>query len=186
MTDRSQLTESLRALRGDRVSSEDLYHVIHEFGEGGFIEAEPDVAQFLVHDNPQLRYIAINVLTLHWGMVKYRRELERIIVDDGDEDVRRIAVVGLGYVLRESHDSQATRLLIAKLRDISEDIDVRQTAFDALMDIWLPTTRREKYEHDSLLRTLREAKALVENPKLPEELHIDWDIVEAIERGEVP
>ncbi len=196
MTNRSQLLEKWRALREGRVPHDELYFVLHEFGNADFRETEADVGRFLTHDDADLRYIAVNVLTLHWDMSKYRNELERILVNDKDPDVRRIAAVGLGHVLQGSRDSQATRLLIEKLRQVSEDVEVRQAAFDALLVIWLPATRREKFLDHRLRQTVKEAREQADHvdeilqgkspAPLPEGMHVDWDLVAAIEKGRVP
>lgn len=204
MTDDLDLRKQLRALREDRVPYEDLYGLIHEFGEGGFTEAEPDVVRFLKHEDYLLRYIAVSVLTFHWDMPKYRDEFERLLFDDPDEYVRHIAASGLGYVLRESRDPEATRVLLQKLRDTSDDGYVRAAAYEAILDIWFPPPERKREWLTGIRETLE--RSVVKDEDLSKasarsredfrktwafwerewELRVDWDLVAAIERGDFP
>lgn len=141
MTSDSGLSEKLRVLREGRIEPEDLYGLIHDLGEARFTSAEPDVARLLEHADPQIRYIAVSVLAFGWDMLHYQGVLEAISVADPDCNVRQIAVSGLGYLLRESRDARASKLLVEKLRSADEDGAVRFAAYEALLEIWLPSER---------------------------------------------
>ncbi len=77
----------------------DVYGAIHDLGEAAHsttgyrgceilrAEAEPVVAGFLKHPEPNLRYIAINVLSFHWDMTRHARVFQQISQNDLD-DVR--------------------------------------------------------------------------------------------------
>ena len=177
----SELGEKLRALRQGEVEEEYLYALIHEFGNAGFEEAEEEVARFLTHSDPDLRYIAVNVLALHWGKAAYRPVFERMVFDDPDSNDRGIAARALGYLLRESRDKRATRLLIQKVRETDEDRYAIEAAYEALLDIWVPEKHRAE---QSRRKYASGATNFGEGPAAPP--NIDWGLVAAIERGELP
>lgn len=68
---------TLQRLRDTTIPNAELYHAFHDLGEAAHAEtgyrgceklraeAEPLVAGFLAHDDSQLRYIAISVLSTH-------------------------------------------------------------------------------------------------------------------------
>ena len=197
------LREQMKRLREGKISGDELYRLIHEFGEAKFIEAEPDVVAALRHDDYLIRYIAAMVLTYHWDLVAHRDDIERLM-EDPDPEVRRVAAGGLGFLLRETQDRHATRLLIRKLRDATEEGSVRNGAYHALLAMWVPATKdnREVLEglRHELSRSALMAKelegALKQSREALEaklafwrsewESRIDWELVAAIERGEVP
>src|SRR6187397_2765981 len=67
VTDLSTLRESYVALLAGKYAG-DLYELVHRFGEDYFVEARPYVESLLAQSDKSLRYIALNVLTLHWGL----------------------------------------------------------------------------------------------------------------------
>ncbi len=212
MTDRSILTKQLARLKARRVPRAELYDLLHEFGEAGFVEAAPEVAKFLHHRFRNMRYIAVMVLALHWYLVEYRDEYERLAKSDPKIDVRRIAVSGLGAVLKETRDPRATRFLLEKLRDNSEDGSVREASYEALLDLWFPHAQLKPQRLRKLEEAIEENLASMSSMQtasvLPGPLrtvefesrrkkrrgeergglwaaHVDWDLVMAIERGEI-
>ena len=161
MSERKRLVDKLTLLKANRIPRREIYGLIHDFGEARFLAAEPQVAKLLTHRNPELRYIAIMVLALHWKMKRYRRALERLLAEDSKHHVRRIAAAGLGHVLRASRDSQAIRLLLEKLCDRAEVGSVRKTAYEAILEIWFPAERDEDWDR-----------------------RVDWNLVAEIRRAE--
>jgi hypothetical protein len=151
------LRHSLALLREGRILHQQIYGLLHDLGEAGLVEAAEDVARFVRNPDPNLRYIALNVLTFHWNMPMYRRECEQLLFEDPDEQVRGMAAAGLGFVLRESKDCTAASMLLQKLRDKNETGLVRHSAYDAVVDMWLsphdsrrgPSKARALYEESS-------------------------------------
>jgi len=141
MTGSSDLTEKHRALRDGQIGDEYLYDLIQEFGKVHFVTAAPDVARLLQHADPQIRYMAINVLTFDWDLLKYRDAVEPLVADP-IYYVRQQAIMGLGYLLRGSRDVRATKLFLQKLKSVDEDGSVREAAYEALLDMWLPPSKR--------------------------------------------
>jgi hypothetical protein len=129
-----------------------------------------------------MRYIALNVLTLHWKSRKYRDRYESMFVEDPASEVRRLAAAGLGYVLAQTRDTRASKLLARRVRDESEDYSVRQTAYESLRDLWLSRWRRSREER-AYWRDLRDAHQ--QDPKAWD-AWVDWSFVSALGRGKVP
>ncbi len=169
----------LVALQVGRVPKRDVYPLLLQFGEARFLDAEPTVVGFVAHPDSTLRHLAISVLTFHWNMRKYRELLEHLLREDPDPRTRRIAAVGLGYVLRNSRDAHATELLVERLREPTEDASVREAAYGALLDIWFTTVQRIDAR---AVYAKTSARALAEEQALQEE--VDWGIVSAVERNQ--
>lgn len=175
MKPKADLHEQLGALRAGRVPQEALYGLIHDFGQAGFTAAEPDVRRYLRHDDPDLRYIALNALTFHWDMQKYRTDCERLLFEDPDPKVRAMAAAGLGYILRESRDARATSILLEKLRQQGEEFTARLSAYDALLDLWLTQSQKVSYTN----KELDEAEESIRNDRKFIELSEEVDKAKA-------
>jgi len=205
--------EELRQLGDDTVPRDDIYGAIHDLGEVAHAEtgyplaeqlraeAEPVVVQFLRHDDESFRYIALNVLGLHWDLRTHRETFAAMMFDDPDDAVRRLAVACLGFVLRGSRDWEATKPLLHKLRDQDEQDSTRETAYEALLDIWfgwdashrhflevmkarspLDSASREasaREEYDLSLRLGGQSDRIWED-------HVDSEFIAKLERGEEP
>lgn len=206
--------EKLRALREGRIEIEDLYGLLDELDESDSTCAEPDVARLLEHENPIVRYTAIGVLAYRWEMRDYREKLVAMLANDPDADVSHTAASALGWLLRGSRDAAATELLLKKIRSDDENKVVREMAYGALLDIWLQPAGRAltltdlRPLVDRLSKNLERTSALARDldravdagdtakadairaelgrPDESWKERVDWDVVAAIERGEIP
>lgn len=124
------LTE--RLARGD---VPDLYGTIHTLGDQGYVEAKRVIEQFLCHPDPEVRYIALNVLVLHWQCQDHRKTCERFITNETDPDNRELAVAGLGALLTSTRDPAALKLLLSLFKDEGEDPLMRSTAYRQILQI---------------------------------------------------
>ena len=190
----------LGAIRRGIVRDEDLYSSIHALGEAQLTEAEGDIIRFLGHADPEVRYIAVSVLTFHWDRPSCHERLEEIIGSDPSEDVRAVGARGLGYLMRGTKDKGVSALFLRKLRDSNEDGYVREAAYDGLREVWLAPADREhevlRDIRDTAKRTLdRDAYVEKVRRRSPEEFEaymtlremewlgkVDWGFVEMVER----
>ena len=198
----------LQRLREGSVPDAHLYGAIHDLGEAAHVstgyagceslrlEAEPVVAGFLTHAEPQIRYIAVSVLTVHWDLRHYVDALMRMSMNDPDEWVRQIAISGIGVLLQGSQDRDGTRFLIGLFQNSEERSWIRQTAYDGLLEIW----RGWEFAHAEYLRRLAyeqelrgaadQAPTEAERGQLEErrarlwEEFVDWDFVARLRREE--
>lgn len=199
----ADLRAKLEALKAGRVPQEELCSTLHDFGEANFRDAEPQVAQYLAHPNENVRYTAVNVLALHWKSPEHIATLQRMLFEDADSDVRRVAATGLGAILKGSRDVRTSRLLIRRLRDSDENRFVREAAYEALVDVAVPPSSkawgRARASVDRFMKSVREREREIDENDLRGESFreatarlqgdidgwIDWELVGAIERDEV-
>src|SRR5436309_891084 len=138
MQDDELLRARLMALRRGEIPPSELYGLIHDFGHAKLPEAEPDVVALLDHPNNQIRTIAVRVLTFHWDISRHRDKLIRLLRHDPDYEVKSFTAAGLGFVFRNSHDPVVSQALIKTIRDNNEDPYMRESAYNALRQVWSP------------------------------------------------
>lgn len=138
----------LEWLREGTIPEGHLYGALHDLGEAAHsstgyrgcerlrAEAEPVVAKFLAHEDPELRRIAISVLSVHWNLAKYARVLQQMSLDDPDEFIREISLDSMSFLLAGTRDPHAARFLIDVLRDTHQPDAMRQTAYEGLVEVW--------------------------------------------------
>lgn len=127
------LKKDLQRLRTGGVPANKIYGVIHAFGEAGFKEAKDVVESYLKSDDPQLRNISLNVLTLHWKCLEHRVTCENTILHDEDSENRRLAVMGLAALLQGTKNPDALKILLTVFRDEGEKWHVRDAAYSAIL-----------------------------------------------------
>lgn len=165
MTTNKEDTARLAAALAKGTVGEDIYGVIHELGEAGYLPAEGLISRYLSDPDPELRYIALSVLILHWGLPHYRQAAESML-GDPDSEVRLMAASCLGVLLLAARDAQAVKRLLQVIDDDSEEPMVRDRAYEALEPILRGTRQRgirlkplawpEDIDHD----LLEEARSL--------------------------
>lgn len=112
-----------------------LYSTIHDLGREHVEEAIPDIERFLTHDDPQLRYVALEVLTLHFKLSQHWETARRFLDQDPDDDCRRIGASSLGTLRRNTQDITTLRVLAPVVRNIAENLSVREAAYLAMREI---------------------------------------------------
>ena len=135
MTSDASLRDRLAALRSGEIPPEELYGVIHAFGEANFLEAEPDVVALLRHPAAEIRRIAVSVLTFHWRVARHRDELVRLLLSDPDDTVRSTATGGVGFVFRDTRDPIVSQALLERIQDGDRNPAEREAAYAALRDV---------------------------------------------------
>ena len=125
--------EALDALVAGQIAPQNLYAAIHSLGHGPAGDAKPYVERFLHHADPQLRYIALNVLTIHWKCHEHRRTCERFAQEDPDSDNRRIGVSGLAALLESTRDASALRFLLDIFQNDAEEHHIRDAAYSSIL-----------------------------------------------------
>jgi len=196
MQDNILLMAKLIALRKGEIPPEELYELIHDFGHAKLPEAEPDVVALLDHPNSRIRTIAVKVLTFHWDISRHRDKLIRLLRYDPDYEVKSFTAAGLGFVFRNSHDPAVSQALIKTTRDNDEDAHMRESAYNALRQVWSPlNVDQDIADIKEEIRRSKESDKDLESARSPEEfqsklwmwtqerlLKIDWEFVERVER----
>ena len=195
MHDDTLLRAKLMALRKGEILPGELYGLIHDFGHAKLPEAEPDVVALLDHPDSQIRTIAVRVLAFHWDISRDRDRLIRLLRDDPDYEVKSFTAAGLGFVFRNSHDPVVSQALIKTIRDNDEDPYMRESAYDALRQVWSPlNVDQDIADIKEEIRQAKESEKDLEAARSPEEfqsrlwvgtqeklLKIDWEFVERVE-----
>jgi hypothetical protein len=114
--------------------SGNVFALIHDAGEEGFIEARPIIETYLRHSEAALREISLSVLTLHWQLHEHRTTVEQMAVTDASDDVRRLALYALGSLLAGSRDRKALGFLLRFVVP-EERWDIREAAYTSLLRI---------------------------------------------------
>ena len=162
----------LANLRTGRIPRRNLYTVLHTLGHEGFLEAKADVEKFLTHPDPELRYIALNVLTFHWMCEEHRITCERFARQEADSDNRRMGVAGLGALMEGTKNSRTLRLLLRVFRNKKEEWDVRDAAYRSILYVLgrpaseQPSAARElDYTKDVNWKRIQEAQRIANSTK---------------------
>jgi len=79
-----------------------------------------------------LRYIALSALTLHWQCDEHRQTCERMAVSDPDEEVRLMAVSGIGSLLRGTRNPDGLAFLLAVLENEDTPADILDIAYQGV------------------------------------------------------
>ncbi len=132
---RDELERTFRAMQAGSVPPEDIYHVVHEFGEHNFREAFSVVEPLLHSSDPQLRAVALEVIAGHWGMPGYWDTIVRRLTEDPDIDCRFRAATLIGSLKRDTDDQDALHLLAQVVSNTSEHHLVRAAAYGAMLRI---------------------------------------------------
>lgn len=112
-----------------------LYSTLHDLGRERVEEGVPDIERFLTHDDPQLRYVALEVLAFHFQLPQHAETARRFLVQDPDDDCRRLGAAALGKLRRDTQDETTARLLAPVVRNLAENLTVRETAYLAMREI---------------------------------------------------
>jgi hypothetical protein len=133
--DHTTLTHLLDDVRLHRLDDRALYKAIYQFGRQGFVQARPTVETFLTHENPDLRYIALEVLTRHWHLEQHWETARRFLEQDDDTQCRMMGASALAVLRRNSQDTRTLQVLARVVRDNSEKVGVREATYAAMREI---------------------------------------------------
>ena len=131
----SAVTRVSQALERGEIPDSAAYTAIHLLGEASCLEARDAIEGYLESPEFDLRGIALNVLTLHWGLAEHADTALRFLRDDEDEDNRSLAATSLGVLFEGTRDDDRLRQLAPAVRNEEEDAMVRQSAYTAMLQI---------------------------------------------------
>lgn len=134
-TERDDFVEQLRELEAGRLSSSQIYGMIHELGEAGAMQARPVIERFLVSPNASLRYIALEVLTGHLCLQEHWQTARRFLEADPDRSCRRMGASSLLALKRDTRDVDTLTVLAMAVNNDREDRIVRQAAYRAMLGV---------------------------------------------------
>lgn len=135
MGERLSLHELLDDLREGRIDDADIPAVLRCFADGFLTEADEDIEDLVLHNSPEVRAAALEVLAIRWRIADYRPLCEYVLRYDINAHVRATAARALGALLARTRDKGALRQLLETLRDPEEDRVVRYAAYLAALEV---------------------------------------------------
>ncbi|MDH7488135.1 MAG: HEAT repeat domain-containing protein [Anaerolineae bacterium] len=135
MGERLSLHELLDDLREGRIDDADIPAVLRCFADGFLTEADEDIEDLVLHNSPEVRAAALEVLAIRWRIADYRPLCEYVLRYDTSAHVGATAARALGALLARTRDKGALRQLLETLRDPEEDRVVRYAAYLAALEV---------------------------------------------------
>lgn len=111
------------------------YHAIHELGRAQVEEAIPIIEQYLTHEDGEYRYVALEVLTIHFHLQRHWPSAVDALRHDPNERVRMGAAADLASLMADTQDPATLRELATTLSDPGEDYGVRSAAWAAMQAV---------------------------------------------------
>ncbi len=133
--EREQLIQQLQDIRQGRLPESELYSTIHGFGRQHFLEARQDVERLLKHSDPQIRKIALHVLTKDWRLSEHWETAHSFLLHDPDIDCRMQGASALGTLKMNTQDHRTLSVLAKVVTNQQEVPIVRETAYAAMRGI---------------------------------------------------
>lgn len=100
---------------------------------GMMMKSPSATAQYLSNADPKLREAALYIFNYHWGLNRtLAPNLERMALEDEDDDVSGIALLYLVSLYQGTDDSRIGKLLAAFVKDVSLSTEYRTTAYFGL------------------------------------------------------
>jgi HEAT repeat protein len=91
------------------------------------------IANLLRHTDPDVRQEALRKLVVHWQDPNYRTDAREALLHDDDEGVRGTAAFGIACLSNEASREEDTALLLPLVKDQRLGIDLRVSAYEALL-----------------------------------------------------
>jgi hypothetical protein len=127
--------ENLARLRTGEAPAHERYALIHGLGRAGYSDAIPTIEGFLDNQDPQLRYIALEVLTHHFYLDRHWETARRFLERDPDLDCRCMGAAAIGALRRDSRDRRSLVLLAQIVADDSAPRLLRESAYRAMRSV---------------------------------------------------
>lgn len=132
---KDELFQKMHDLQQGKIPHKEIYHTIREFGRENFCEARPVVERFLTHEDEQLRYIALEVLTNHWRLAEHWQTARDFLEHDPDDDCRRMGASSLEALKMNTKDRLTLEVLARVVCNEQEDGMVRVSAYEAMHSV---------------------------------------------------
>jgi len=130
-----ELHRRLRGIQQGEIAHSELYSMIHQLGEAGLTDARSTIEQFLGHEDPQLRYIALEVLTRHFRCDEHWHTAKGFLLKDSDPDCRRMGASALNILKRNTQDWETLHILAQVVCNEEELTTAREAAYIAMLGI---------------------------------------------------
>jgi hypothetical protein len=164
MTKTVTVQQAVQALQAGTLSGRAAYGAIHDIGKAGLTDAQSVVEQYLTNDDPELRYVALEVLTQHWQRPEHWNTARAFLEHDDDTHCRILGASALGSLKRNTSDPATLAVLASIVRDQQTNRNVREAAYAALCSVL-------HYEPQEQLRFAARGVDL--------ERDVDWELIKS-------
>lgn len=133
---RAEAQRFLRELRAGTIDDQHVAEALHTFGNAMLLESQADVERYLTHPDPNIRHMALHVLTNHFGLQAHWQTAVDFLMHDPVHTRRVDGANALGSLKRNTRDQQTLKILAGVVRDTEEETEVREAAYRAMRRIW--------------------------------------------------
>ncbi|GCE10530.1 hypothetical protein [Tengunoibacter tsumagoiensis] len=133
--DGERLKRILTTIQSGEGDVSDLTRAIELFGDAHYWESVPEMKRLLSHDHFQVRYSALEVLTLNFRLPELWEVTHTFLEHDPDTSCRMIGASCLGVLKRNTADQRTLEILACVVANASEKRIVREVAYEAMKDV---------------------------------------------------
>jgi hypothetical protein len=125
----------LQAFRQGKLKGRELYRAVQVFGEQRYQAARPEVEALLTSDDPELRFVALKVLTQYWHLAEHWETARQVLLHDPEEECRFRAAGDLGVLEQNTQDRRTLVVLANVVCNEAENPIVRESAYAAMLSV---------------------------------------------------
>jgi hypothetical protein len=130
-----ELKRKLNALRQGKLEGREVYRAVQDFGENNFQAARSEVEALLESDVPDLRFVALKVLTRYWRLMEHWETACAVLLHDPEVECRFRAASDLGSLMMNTQDTRTLKVLAQVVCNEQEEDVVREEAYAAMKAI---------------------------------------------------
>jgi hypothetical protein len=130
-----ELEHLLALLQQGKLHGREVYRAVQLFGENHFLQARPEVEALLHSDAPDVRFVALKVLTQYWRLSEHWETARSVLFHDPDTECRFRAAGNLGSLEMNTQDERTLELLAQVVCNTQEEPVVRESAYAALLGV---------------------------------------------------
>jgi HEAT repeat protein len=160
-TDPAKLAKMLNAIRANEYRPDEIRAAIEEFGDAHYWEAVPEMKKLLTHEDSDVRYSALEVLTLNFRLPELWESAREFLEHDPDSNCRMLGASCLQVLKRNTGDERTLAVLAQVVSKEDERKLVRKAAYLAMRGV----IAYDRKEQRTGLRTFDLEK------------DVDWDLV---------
>jgi hypothetical protein len=139
----AELEHLLTMLQQGKLQGREVYRAVQMFGENHFLRARPEVEALLRSDDPELRCVALKVLTQYWRLSEHWETARLVMLNDPDVECRFRAASNLGALEMNTQDELTLKILAQVVCNEQEERIVRESAYAAMRSVLLYEPREQ-------------------------------------------
>jgi HEAT repeat protein len=130
-----KLAQMLKAIRANEYRPYEIRAAIEEFGDAHYWEAVPEMKKLLLHEDSDVRYSALEVLTLNFRLPELWENARTFLEHDPDSNCRMLGASCLERLKRNTGDERTLAVLARVAANEDERKLVRKVAYLAMRGV---------------------------------------------------